>query len=504
MLRDLNAAKAGAKTYMGSIWPAPDMSILSAGRAAPVSVPPEMFGSVWGLLCDLAEGAGAPVDYTAMAFTVAGASLIGGKRYVSPWGGWSEACILWGACVGDPSTNKSPALDSVVNPFRRIEADHTQAHAEALLQYEATVERAKAESAAWVENVKTAQKDGLGTPSKPVEAVIPDEPVRRRLVVQDATPEAVGSILSGNPSGTMMLRDELAGWLQSFDRYSPGGREFWLEAYGGRPLTIDRKGNKAPISIGFTGVSVCGGIQPEKLSECLFGGADDGLVPRFLWAWPNNIEFRRPRSIADTMRLEQIFRRIDSIRWGVGLDGSPVPITISLDPAAANLFEEWARENDRGIEDSGALFKGFCGKLRGTVLRLSLVAEYVRWADGPPDADEPEAVGVETLASVIEYVESYGKPMALRVFGDAALPPVERNAATLGRYIRREKLRSINASHLRRNIRLPGLRDADAVSDAIKLLIDADWLRDSGSRQGDTHGRRSSDFDINPAVHGGA
>lgn len=105
--------------------------------------------------------------------------------------------------------------------------------------------------------------------------------IRRRRQLMDATPEAVGAILAGNPQGTLHFRDELAGWLMSFDRYSPGGREFWLEAYGGRRFVIDRKGSaKGPITIPFNGVSVCGGIQPAKLADALLASPDDGLVAR--------------------------------------------------------------------------------------------------------------------------------------------------------------------------------------------------------------------------------
>ena len=489
-----------------NIWPVPDISILDAGRSKPVAMPSDMFGSVWPLLCELAEGAGAPVDYTALSFATVAASLIGGKRKVRPFHGhdWTEPCIIWAAAVGDPSANKSPAIDAATGPLRAMEALHAEDHREALRRWEAESERAKCEQAAWAENVKTAQKDNLATPGKPDVALAPEPPVRRRLMVMDATPEAIGQILSGNPSGTLHLRDELAGWLTSFDRYSPGGREFWLEAYGGRTHVIDRKGAAVPLTIKFNGVSVLGGIQPEKLSECLLSGSDDGLVARFLWAWPNSIPFRRPRNIADIARLERIYERLDGLRWGIGQSAEQIPITLPLDPAAADLFETWAQENQQGLDDAGSLYKGFCGKLKGTLLRLSLMAELVAWADGKEDSDEPRSISARTVGAVAEFIEQYAKPAALRVFGDAALPMVERHSATLARYIQRHKLRRINARDIRRTANLPGLKDAQPISDAIAALIEADWLREAGKRAGDTAGRKTSDYVVNPAIHGAA
>lgn len=109
-----------------NIWPAPDMSILSAGRRSPPALPSDMFGPVWPLLNEMAEGAGAPVDYLAVSFLSVAASLIGGKRKVKPYAiaDWSEPCIVWAGLVGDPSSNKSPALDRTTNALREMEKEH--------------------------------------------------------------------------------------------------------------------------------------------------------------------------------------------------------------------------------------------------------------------------------------------------------------------------------------------------------------------------------------------
>ncbi len=173
-----------------------------------------------------------------------------------------------------------------------------------------------------------------------------------------------------------------------------------------------------------------------------------------------------------------------------------------LDDTAADLFEQFERANHQAGDDATGLFKSFCGKLPGTVLRLSLVSELARWAYS--GGSEPRSISLATVAAVASFVDEYAKPAALRVFGDAALRPVERNAATLARYLVKHRPTSFNARKLRRTAGLPGLRDADPFNEAIALLADADWLRDAGQREGGTPGRRSSDFVVNPLVYGGA
>lgn len=483
----------------------PDMDVLRAGRRQAVPMPADLFGEAWPLISDIAEGSGAPVDYAAVGFISACASLIGGKRRVRPYreSPWSEPCIIWAGAVGDPSSKKSPALDAITAPMRSIEADHAGDHQVRMLAYFADCERAKVEKQAWQKNVEAAHKDGMGTPSMPAAAVEPEEPQRRRTMIMDATPEAVGAILAGNPAGTMHFRDELAGWLTSFDRYSPGGREFWLEAYGGRPFVIDRKGAKAALRISFNGVSVLGGIQPAKMADALLGAVDDGLVARFLWAWPDPVPFRRPRQLADVGQLEAIYRRLDSLQWGRDEAGNPTSITIPLAPEASDLFEEWGRSNSDDMEDAGALYKSFCGKLEGAVLRLALASELMGWA--LCGGDEPASISARTLAAAAEWVDDYAKPMAMRVYGDASLPLVERNAAVLARYILKLRMDRLNKRDLKRSphkSHLPTMRTAQPLDEAIAYLCDAGWLIEVGGRDSDFTGRSRGDYLVNPAVFG--
>lgn len=503
----MTAAKSridGAEVF--SIWGQPDRSVIDAGRRSPPPMPSEPFGALWPILTGLAGAAGAPVDYVAVGVLVSAASLIGGKRKVRAWvnSDWDEPAILWAALVGDPSANKSPALDRATKPMRAIERDDAENHKSALLEWEAESERAKAEKAAWADRVKEAAKEGTATPAIPDAAVLPDEPVRRRPVVQDATVEALASILSGNPAGTLLVRDELAGWL-NFDKYSNGNRAFWLEAFGGRPFVVDRlKHAGKPIYLPFSGVSVVGGIQPDRLSGDLLSGVDDGLVARFLWCWPDKVPFARPTGTVEPWHLESLYRTLDGLSWGIAENGDRAPVILPLTDAAADLFEKWASEQANDADDAGPLYKGTVGKLPGMVLRLSLVIEYLRWAQA--GGEEPREVSHWSLASALELADGYIKPMALRVYGDAALPPVERNAATLARYILKHRPNRVNAGDIRRHWRLPGLKTAEAVKDAMDWLVDADWLRPAPVRSGDTPGRQRSDFLINPAllegVHG--
>jgi putative DNA primase/helicase len=424
--------------------------------------------------------------------------LIGSKRRAVPYQGssWEEPSILWLGLVGDPSHNKSPALDPMQNILRKLEDEETDEHAAQLNIWRADCERAKVESAQWQEAVKAAAKDGISTPPLPANACEPAAPRRRRFVVQDATPESLGGILVGNPEGTLMMRDELAGWLETFDRYNTGGRAYWLEAYGGRPYTIDRKQSPDPMRIPYNGVNVIGGIQPGKLADTLLSVTDDGLSARILFVWPDRRPWSRPTSTADLSGFEAAARRLEGLSWEAGEGRLPVRVLLSAD--AADVFDRCQRfYRDQELEACG-LLKSFTGKLSGLTLRLALAVEFGRWAyEG---GSEPSSISAQTMEAVGDFVAGYVLPMAERVYGDAALPIVERNAATLAKHIKRKRLRTINARDLMREERLPGLREAATVDPALEALIEAGWLKLTPSRSGDSVGRAKRDYAVNPAI----
>src|SRR5699024_135144 len=129
---------------------------------------------------------------------------------------------LWGAVVGRPSTKKSPALQTAIRQIRRLEAESVKAFESECDEYEIRKQAAEiAESSAKTEARKAIRKGDQDE----AEGIIseargkrPDPPVLRRYTTSDVTAEKLGEILSENPRGVLVFRDELAGWLASLDK----------------------------------------------------------------------------------------------------------------------------------------------------------------------------------------------------------------------------------------------------------------------------------------------
>ncbi len=86
-----NQIEDAQEIHHGDSWPAPDLTILVAGRRKPPELPLEVFGDIWGQwIAGHAENRSVPADYVAGGLLASASELIGNARWASPWQGWSE------------------------------------------------------------------------------------------------------------------------------------------------------------------------------------------------------------------------------------------------------------------------------------------------------------------------------------------------------------------------------------------------------------------------------
>ena len=212
----------------------PDLTILQTARHDPPPLPvPAIFGDAWGQWIEAAaEGKGAPCDYVAGALLAVAGSLIGNSRWAHPYGDWREPPVIWSMLVGNPSSRKSPGLDAVRAPLEALSDRLMTAAAPALEAWRKRKEIAGLHDAAWRETYKLAVKKREPLPTYPAEADAGDEPLVTVLEIDDATVEGLTKFLARQQRGTLVVRDELAGWLGGMNRYHGGSsdRPFWIEA----------------------------------------------------------------------------------------------------------------------------------------------------------------------------------------------------------------------------------------------------------------------------------
>jgi hypothetical protein len=167
---------------------------------------------------DLAEAAaesiGCPADFPAVAILAPASGVIGRSASLLIKSGYFASASLYVGLVGNPSSGKSPALGATLAPVWSIG--------------QSLHEKWRPERDAW----KAGKSDQRGP-----------EPILERVVSTDPTTEALGPILAKNPRGLVLAPDEMTKWFLSMDQYKGGrggDRPFYLSAWNGEPVYVDR------------------------------------------------------------------------------------------------------------------------------------------------------------------------------------------------------------------------------------------------------------------------
>ena len=215
------------------------------------------------------------------------------------------------------------------------------------------------------------------------------------------------------------MLDEGAAWFGNFDKYGGGGdAAFFLSAFSGIGTIVDRVKAGGSVAPDKALLSACVGIQPERLAELLLNNrADDGLVSRFLPAWPDAVPPVWDTRPVSGGLLDLTLRRLRSLSATVSPTGTLEPVILHLAPDARELFGSWWVEAKVRAQSASGLLAGFLGKGLGVTGRLALVLELLNWASVGGDTP-PSTVSIESVRAAIRLQDEYFVPMAGRVYGD--------------------------------------------------------------------------------------
>jgi putative DNA primase/helicase len=461
------------------------------------------------LVADVADRMQVPIDFPATTLTLCLAGVVSRRATIQPKASdssWIVVPNLWGGMIARPGKLKTPIVHASTAPLRQIESEWRGEHDENSERYKREKEKYELRHAAWKELYKAASKKPNSEPVPEWAEVEPEEPTPRRLTVNDATFEALHQIMSENPAGILVIRDEFTGWWNQLDRAGrEGERPFCLEAWNGNSsFTVDRIG-RGSIHVPHCCMSMLGGIQPGRLRSYLVdaladGPSDDGLIQRFqLLVWPDESPAwqyvdRPPHA---EQRVESIFREL------LKLDPEN-PLRFRFDPDAQELFVRWLTELEaklRSTELHAALISHL-SKYRSLLPSLALLFELAdRYADG--NSVNPSlslTVSLEHTRQAAEWCD-YLESHARRVYSCITTPQLHA-AYELAKKIREKKV-GANGFFLCREVYLKGwssLDSPDAVKQAINVLVDSGWVREASPEPSPTGGRPPNRYQINPRI----
>jgi hypothetical protein len=380
----------------------------SSERTALVPVPafdPDLLPETLRPWCaDIAERMQCPLDFVAVAAMVTLAAVVGRQMGIRPkqHDDWQVVPNLWGLLIGRPGVMKSPPMKEATNPLIRLECKAKDEYDTATAEYASRSMVAEARRKIANAKLRSAIQKGDADPDAIAADTIAEEepqPIRRRFLVNDPTPEKLQVILAENPNGVVNLRDEAQGLLRSLDK--PGredARAFYIECWSGDGrFTVDRIG-RGTLDIPACCVSILATIQPGPLQSYLFdavngGKGDDGMMPRFqLAVWPDvSPEWRNVDRWPDTSSRQQAFGLIESLAdlepFTIDADRddhNPVPF-LRFNPEAQVAFNEWLADLEYTVR-AGELpvaLEAVLAKHRSLVPSLALLIHLADGGTGP-------------------------------------------------------------------------------------------------------------------------
>ena len=237
----------------------------------------------------------------------------------------------------------------------------------------------------------------------------------------DTTLEALMLRLVQNPRGLILTRDELAGFFNSLNQYRQKGadREVWLSLHSGKAPPLDRKSADESHDLDYPAVSMCGGIQPGKL-KVLDIEVGDGMVGRFLFAWPEATllpEAEQDISVEAEEGYRRVWERLHSLEMGEDDFGKPAPMRVPLTPEARDTYKKCRRALKEESYEPGVpeFMQGVLEKMVAYLARLSLILALVGVAESNEDArEEVEREDVEHAYELVRYFASH----SFRLYGE--------------------------------------------------------------------------------------
>jgi hypothetical protein len=445
---------------------------------------------------DAAEAIGCDTSFIALPLLSALASAIGNTHRIALKRGWTEPAILWTAIVGESGSMKTPAFKLARRSISKAQERAFREHEAALAQWRIEHLKLEAELTGW----KRQAAKGKGDEGEPPEPLPP--PFAQRFLVSDTTTEALAPILRDDPRGVLLARDELAGWLGSFDRYAKAGKAgsdsaHWLSMHNGEAMTIDRKTGIPPtIHVPSASVSITGGIQPGILARALGQEhCESGMAARLLFAMPPRKAKRWSEADLDAnseAAVAAIFDRLFALTMEVDPESAD-PMNPDLRSRLVRLAEDGKREwvrfyNEHATEQAkltGELSAAW-SKLEGYAARLALVIHMVRWAADDPSLHDPQRIDEASVAAGVALARWFGDE-AKRVYAVLSESDDDRGTRQLMEWIERRggtvTVRDLTRGP--REYRADPKRAAKALGDLVTAGV-AVWVHDD---HGPTGGR---------------
>ncbi len=482
-----------------------------------------------------------PPDLAGMLAMAILSTVFSRRVEVRAWAGYDEPVNIYVVISMPPGSGKSPVFKAMIGPIAMYEWQQLE-------KSQLDIQRAEDERDMLKSRLETAKSKAARTEGEyamkaaysEVEGLRGelndlDVPVRSKMIIDDATPESVISILAEQKGRIAILSPEGDIFAIMSGRYSSGTPNIGVYKKGhvGDDIRVDRKTRseivrKPAVTMGIT-------TQPEVMRA--FGQnktfQSEGLLARFFYALPiSNVGSRKTMTapIADQVRdayYHHVLTMLENINsensgnCGIEInapegysenskkshyihvfnDISYVEISI---PARNKFtaFRAWL-EPQLGPYGTFAHMADWASKLSGYILR---VAGLLHMADATAYAshnshNSHNEIDEATFDRAIRFIH-YLIPHAQAAYAEIGSDPAVEGARFVLRWIERTDARQFTKRDCYQGVK-GTLKRADDLDPILSLLCDHGYLREQETIERAGPGRKASQaYDANPLIFG--
>lgn len=458
----------------------------------------------------LARETQTPVDMSALLSLAACSATVAGNVEVEARRGWREPINLYTIVAIPPANRKSAVVSDVVRPLESVEAS-------LISDMRLVVERAESERrmlAARVELLEKAAAKGKTADERQAkrqqaldaaeELAKMEVPKMPRLLVDDATPETLSTILNDQDGRIALFSPEGDLFDIMAGRYSNGSPNIgvFLKGHSGDSLRVDRRGRSEYVKR--PSVTIGLAVQPDVIRGLVtkpsFKGR--GLLGRFLYSLPASTLGSRSSRVApldEEARAEygRNLKAMAGLTVSFDGEGARMPHMLRLSAESDDYLAEFQDEIEPQLVETGALgtLSDWAGKLAGAVLRIAAVIHLAEHAGHYQNW--PERIAAGTIKRAIE-IGRYLIPHAQAAYAEMGADPAIEAAMYVLRWIEKAGVGCFTQRDVYQATK-GRFKKVETLVPVLELLESQNYIRALIKSSQSRRGRKASQlYEVNP------
>lgn len=249
----------------------------------------------------------------------------------------------------------------------------------------------------------------------------PELPVREEIIfADDETLESKYQTLHDSPLGGVAIYDEIAGFINGFDRYSgkKGNVEInrWLSIFDNRPFKCKRKTDKALLDVKKPFSSIVGATT-VKVFKSFYNDTfiDSGFLPRFLFNFCPEVTKSDDtyfKASVDGRQLEKSKNRIKNVM-------SVKDKVYDFSDEAKILFDDWYNRHNQQVKILPESLRAYWKRYESYALKLCHICQVYHNSSPASSIQFPDelitTVDVDRVEEALRLIE-YFKGQAVKIY----------------------------------------------------------------------------------------